>query len=425
MTGMANKQPNAGRLPRQVRLLGWVSFFQDVSGEMVTPVIPLFLVGALGASATSLGWVDGVATAAVALMTAWVGWRSDRVVDGKRRRVPWIRWGYGLPIVGKLMLTSAFAWPMVLAGRSVDRIGKGVRSSTRDALIAEAVPSNERGRAFGFHRAMDAAGSVVGVLAAAALLWWLVGSPVLPDQGMRDIATPASLVGHGSAFRLIFAIAAGLGVIAWGLTLFVQEIPPSGAIDATANASQSASPTHLSPAYWRTVALMLVFALANSSDMFLVLRAREVGFEPWKVGVAYALMMLTQTAFSQAAGVVSDRIGRWQVIRVGWAIYACVYAGLAFTGARGIWPLLALYGVYLALTDGVAKALVADHAPAERRGAALGIFYMANGLVTLVASVVAGALWDRVSPAAAFGFGAGVAVLALALTVSTRGSDRR
>jgi len=379
---------------------------------MVTPVIPLFLVGALGASATSLGWVDGVATAAVALTTAWVGWRSDRVVDGTRRRVLWIRWGYGLPIVGKLLLTFAFAWPMVLAGRSVDRIGKGVRSSSRDALIADAVSPSDRGRAFGFHRAMDSAGSVVGVLAAAAILWWLVGSPILPEQKIGATEFSGSLAEQAPAFRLIFALGAGLGLLAWGLTLLVRDVPQSAKPVGMAEHSTEARPVHLSRDYARTVALMLLFALANSSDAFIVLRVRDLGFTPWQVAVAYALVMLTQTVLSQRAGAISDRIGRWRVIRVGWAIYACVYAGLAFAGSWGIWPLLALYGVYLALTDGVVKALVADHAPPERRGTALGIFYMANGLVTLVASIVAGVLWDRFGPAAAFGFGAGVAALA-------------
>jgi MFS family permease len=425
MQGTA-QQATATHLPRQVTLLGWVSFFQDVSGEMVSPVVPLFVVGVLGASATSLGWIDGVATAAIAMMTAWAGWRSDRVVDGTRRRVPWIRWGYGLPMVGKGLLASAFAWPMVMAGRTVDRVGKGLRSSTRDALIADAVPKEQRGRAFGFHRAMDAAGSVVGVVISATLLWWLVGSAAPHEAGAAEAAvsaTSADLARHAPAFRTIFGVAAGLGLVAWWLTFLVRESGRaestpglSAGVDARAKGAGAAAedvprsgPLGLSPAYWRTLAIVLVFALANSSDTFLMLRARDVGLAPWAVALAYALFMLTQAALSHPAGVISDTMGRWRVIGLGWAIYAVVYAGFAFTGAAGVWPLLALYGVYMALTDGVTKALITDHAPVERRGAALGIFYMASGLVTLIASVAAGVLWDRLGPEVAFGFGAVVA----------------
>jgi len=445
----ANEQLTSTKLPRPVILLSWVSFFQDVSGEMATPLVPLFLVGALGASATTLGWVDGAAAAAIALMTAWAGWRSDRVVPGveggTRRRVPWVRWGYGLPVLGKGLLAFAFAWPMVMAGRTVDRVGKGLRSSPRDALIADAVSASMHGRAFGFHRAMDTAGSMVGVLASAALLWWLVGSSNPPQGGAASAVAHAGLAEHASAFRIIFAVAAGLGLIAWGLTFLVREIPSartaaesparaevhpkSSALppETTPPATPRSGPLGLSAAYWRTLVLMLVFALANSSDTFLLLRARDVGLEPWTVALAYALSMLTQTAFSYKAGIISDKLGRWPVIGVGWAIYASVYAGFAFmssTGAWGIWPLMALYGIYMALTDGVGKALIADHAPKERRGAAMGIFYMANGLVTLIASVAAGMLWDRVGPGATFGLGAGLAALAVVLIPVLRSRGR-
>jgi MFS family permease len=175
---------------------------------------------------------------------------------------------------------------------------------------------------------------------------------------------------------------------------------------------------------------MLVFSLANSSDAFLLLRARDVGLSPWAVVLAYALFNLTYTAFSYPAGIVSDRLGRWRIMAVGWAIYAAVYAGFAFIGAAGVWgvwPLLALYGVYMALTDGVGKALVADHAPPEKRGTALGVFYMASGLVTLLASVMAGVLWDRVGPSAAFSVGAVVAAVAVILVpvLRTRSGLRR
>ncbi len=399
---------------------------------MVNPVIPLFLVGALGGSATSLGWVDGVAAAVIAMMTAWAGWRSDRVNNGARRRVPWVRWGYGLPIVGKGLLAVAFAWPMVVAGRTVDRIGKGLRSGTRDALIIDAISVDQRGRAFGFHRAMDSAGSVVGVLVAAALLWWLIGSPApVASQAAEDVAS-GDLSQHAPAFRMIFGVAAGLGVIAWGLTFLIRESPVAPAAPARAEmevcaggaGGATSGPFGLPGVYWRTVAIMLVFSLANSSDAFLMLRAVELGLAPWAVALAYAVFMLTQAVFAQPAGVLSDRIGRWWVLGAGWTIYAGVYVGFAFTGAAGVWPLLALYGFSTALTDGVTKAVVSDHAPPARRGAAMGIFHMFNGIVTLIASVTMGVLWDRYGHAAAFGFGAIVALLAVVLIPVLRSRGR-
>ena len=189
--------PGSGRLPHPVIVLGWVSFFADVSGEMIYSLLPLFLVGVLHASATSLGWVEGVATATVAVLTAWAGWRSDRIIAGVRRRVPWVQWGYGLPVLGKGLLAFAFVWPMVLAGRTVDRLGKGLRSSPRDAIIADAVAANQRGRAFGFHRAMDSAAAVIGVTASAGLLWWFTGSSVLRSGRRRASGCWGFRVGIG------------------------------------------------------------------------------------------------------------------------------------------------------------------------------------------------------------------------------------
>ncbi|MBL9030239.1 MAG: MFS transporter [Phycisphaerae bacterium] len=399
---------SATRLPRPVILLGWVSFLADVSSEMVYPLIPMFVVGVLGASATTLGGIEGGAALVVAFVTAWAGFRSDR----HRRRVPYVRIGYGLPVIGKSLMALAFAWPMVLTGRLIDRLGKGLRASPRDALIADAAGPAIRGRAFGFHRAMDTAGAMVGVLLAAGLLWWFTGSPAEADAA----ATPVH--GTGWAFRVVFGISAALGLLSLALTFLVRESEAPAQV-ATPKRPAPAGRLGLPGSYWRTVAIVLVFSLANSSDAFLLLRAREVGLSPWAVVLAYALFNLTYSVISYPAGLMSDRLGRWRVIALGWAIYAAVYAGFAFTGlawgAAGIWPLLALYGVYMALTDGVSKALVADHAPLEKRGTALGIFYMASGLVTLLASIVAGVLWDRVGPSATFGAGAVVAVIAVVL----------
>lgn len=407
MTRVDAKIPeDAQRLPRAVVLLGWVSFFADVSTELVYPLIPMFVVGVLGASATTLGGIEGAAALVVALVTAWAGFRSDRT----RRRVPFVRIGYGLPVIGKTLMAFALGWPMVLGGRLVDRFGKGLRSSPRDALIADAAGPSIRGRAFGFHRAMDTAGAMVGVLLAALLLWWLSGSPI-------EGAASGPARDAGWSIRVIFGISALLGLCSLALTFCVREsetMPPrEGSAVPVAHASLG-----LPASYWRVVAIMLVFSLANSSDAFLLLRAHDVGLSPWSVVLAYALFNLTYTVASYPAGLASDRFGRWRVIAVGWSIYAAVYASFAFTGAAGVWPLFALYGISMALTDGVGKALVADHAPPPRRGTALGIFAMAHGLATLLASLVAGVLWDRVGPSATFGVGAVGAALAVLLIPS-------
>lgn len=407
---------NRPKLSRDVVLLGWVSFFNDVSSEMLYPLLPLFVLVVLGGSATSLGWIEGLAQAVVAAMTAWAGWRSDRFA----RRVPYIRLGYGLPVIGKGILVAAVAWPMVLIGRTVDRLGKGIRSSPRDALIADTTPPEARGAAFGLHRAMDSAGAVVGVLVAAGLLWWLGGAP---GEG----AAVHGEVAGAAAFRTIFGVAAVLGLSAVGFTFLLREpaahAPPKDAPAPAAPpaATPAATTEPLSRRYWLVLALLVVFSLANSSDTFLLLRAADVGLAPWQVVLAYALYSFVYMALSYPAGVLSDRLGRWNLIAIGWVLYAAVYCGLALWAAPGaIWTLFAVYGVYIALTDGVGKALISDHVPRARRGFAIGLFYMASGGTTLVGSVVAGALWDHASHAAPFWFGGIAAVAAVALLVVAR-----
>lgn len=394
-------------LSREVVVLGWVSFFNDVSSEMIYPLLPLFMVAVLGASATSLGWVEGVATATVALLTAWAGRRSDRF----QRRVPYVRIGYGLPVIGKAILLAAVAWPMVLLGRTVDRVGKGIRSSPRDALIADTTAPEDRGRAFGLHRAMDSAGAVVGVLLSAVLLWWLTGTP--SKSGTVAVAEHTA-----TAFRTIFAVAAVLGFAAVGFTFVLREPPHEEA--PARPASTVPGFAGLSRGYWKVLMLLVVFSLANSSDTFLLLRAGQVGLAPWEVVLLYALFSFVYTIVSYPAGVLSDRFGRWRMIALGWVIYAVVYLGLTQAGSVAIWPLLAAYGVYIALTDGVGKALLADHVPRERRGFAIGLFYMATGVTTLVSSVIAGVLWDRVGPASPFWFGGLTAAAAVVLMVIMR-----
>lgn len=400
------------RMPRRVLVLGWVSFFADVSSEMAYPLMPLYVVGVLGASGTSLGTVEGVAAAIVAVLTFWAGRRSDRSGGSGAgpRRVPWIRWGYGLPVLGKGLIAVAAGWPMVLVGRSIDRMGKGLRTGPRDALIANATPVQLRGRAFGSHRAMDTAGALVGVMVAAVLLWWLTGSP--------SAGGGASEGADAWAFRLVFGVAAVVALISLVLTMLVRENAAEGrGGDVTLrDVGGVAGDDRLSKRYRRVLLVMLVFALARSSDAFLLLRASSLGLTPWEVVGAYAGFNVVYALSAYPAGLLSDRIGRVRVLAAGWGIFALVYAGFAVTGAWGVWPLMLAYGVYYALTEGVSKALIADCAPARRRGYALGLYAMLSGLAVLAASVAAGVLWDRVGPRAPFVLGASLAAAALMLT---------
>lgn len=309
------------RLPRQVWLLGGVSFFADISGEMIYPLLPLFIVSVLGASATDMGWIEGVATAVVAFASAWAGTRSDR----NRRRLRWVRIGYTMPVIGKALLVVATAWPVVLIGRTVDRIGKGFRSSPRDALLADASSAAMRGRAFGLHRSLDTAGAIIGVVISAVLLWWLSGAPDGAGAASRD----------PRPYRIIFAIAATIGVAAVALTWGVHDASPPSQTDSNASTASDAlqdTSLRLPRAYWGTLIMLLVFALANSSDTFLLLRAHHVGLSAWTVVAAYATYNAIYAALSYPAGALSDRIGRWTLIAIGWAIFAAAYALFAKIG---------------------------------------------------------------------------------------------
>ena len=424
-------------LPRSVWILSWISFFADVSSEMVYPILPLFMVQVLGSSKSQLGLMEGGAVLLVALMSAYAGFRSDRKGPGGGR-VKWIRIGYGMPVLGKAIIAVATTWPLVMGGRVFDRFGKGLRGAPRDALIADAVSADQRGRAFGLHRAFDTTGALIGVLLSAFLLWWLTGTPQETVSG-EVLSTAAETPAW--VYRVILWMGAGLGLASLALSFLVQESETSetgtptdkqvlteaeadvgtvafGSTQGRSFAERKATDWLGMPgSYWLVMAVLGLFSLANSSDTFLLLRASDLGYSPWLVVLAYALFNVTYAGLSYPIGVLSDRLGRWRIIAVGWAIYAGVYATIAWlpkSQAWGLWPLMAVYGVYMALTEGVGKALIADHAPKQSRGAAMGIFYALTGLTTLGASLLAGVVWDRVGPEAALLMGAGFAILALA-----------
>lgn len=363
----APRQP----LPATVRLLGWVSFAADVSSEMIYPLLPLFMTGVLHAPALSLGILEGTAQALVSVLAGLSGAWSDR----SRRRTPLIRLGYGAPIFGKAAIAVATGWQGVFCGRLIDRLGKGLRGAPRDALIADAITPERRGEAFGFHRMMDTSGAVAGVLIAAAIFW-------------RFSGTAEEL-----AFRAAFWAATLFATASFVITWWVKEAVETSAPSSEAPRRQTFRSL---PADCRvTVAILGVFALANSSDAFLLLRAADLGFRPVEVILAYALYNLSYAALSYPCGVLSDRVGRWPLVIFGWCIYAAVYGGLAVTGEAGMWWLCGVYGLFMALTDGVAKALVLDTVTPEQRGSALGALQLVTGICGVLTNVVAGLLWDR------------------------------
>ncbi|MGE4298552.1 MAG: MFS transporter [Desulfovibrionaceae bacterium] len=371
-------------LPESVKQLGWISFFTDIASEMVYPVVPLFLVASLGAPATALGAIEGVAEAVVNIMKGLSGLSSDR----NGRRIPYIKAGYGLGVLSKPLLALAFAWPLVFVARCVDRLGKGLRTTARDALVADAVDCRMAGRAYGFHRMMDTTGAILGALAALLLLHYL----------------PAS-------YRTIFLLAALPGAVAVGLTFRLREVrlPERGRARPPLRLAYQGLP----PRYWRTLVPMALFAFANSSDAFLLLRAKNLGLSDSGVVLAYVLFNLTYAASAYPLGALSDRCGRWRMMLAGWGLYAGTYLGFASVGAGGIWWLFPVYGVYMGLTEGVGKALIAMQAPPERRGTAIGFFQMCVGIMTMAGSLAAGWLWDWLGSAAPFRFGGGMALAAL------------
>ena len=381
-----------------VLVLGVVSLLTDVSSEMIYPLLPLFLTGVLGAGPAFLGAIEGIAESTAALLKLASGYISDRVP----RRKPLVVAGYGLSALVRPLIALAASPGFVLGVRFCDRIGKGIRTSPRDALIADSVEPELRGRACGFHRSMDHAGALIGPLLAAGLLAWFT----------LDL-------------RTVFWLAAIPGLLAvLFLVVGIRELPrqPSSAASA-GKTGVTFLPRGQLRAY---LLILLLFTLGNSSDAFLLLRASELGVAPALLPLLWAFFHLVKMLSVFPFGALSDRIGRRGVIIAGWGIYAAAYLGFAMaTSELHIWLLFAGYGLFYGLTEGAEKALVADLAPAAERGAAFGWFNAAIGLGALPASLLFGALWQWFGPLAAFGCGAALAaVAAVLLLIMVRGEEQ-
>jgi MFS family permease len=363
-------------------LLSAVSLLTDISSEMVYPIVPLFLSGTLGAPASVVGVIEGLAETTASICKWVFGALSDRW--GKRK--PFCIAGYGLAALTKPLLALASAWPLVLAARVLDRLGKGLRASPRDALIADSSPADLRGRAFGFHRSGDSIGAVCGPLLAVLLLSLLRGN-----------------------YRTIFLIACIPGLLSTLLVAPVRE----RAVVPRHRPILSLSVATANPRLRRFLLITLLFALGNSSDMFLILRAKQLGASSTVAVLLFAVCNLANVVSSYPAGVFSDRFGRKGVLVAGFFLFGAIYLGFAGVAAVStLWFLFAVYGIYLGLTDGVSKALVVDLTSSEERGAALGLQAAITGLGALPASIVAGFLWQRIGPGAAFAYGALTAVTA-------------
>ncbi len=366
--------------------LGWVSFLSDVASDMIYPLLPDFLTRTLGAGPAALGLIEGVAESTASFMKLASGWWSDRI----RRRKSIVVAGYAIATVARPLVGLANSWVQVLVIRFSDRVGKGIRTSPRDALLADLAPVESRGRAFGLQRAMDNAGALVGPLLAALLLRFWIGQE-----------------------RTVFLLALFPGLAA--VLLLLWRVPEAARPAPPIRQGPAPATDHLPRAFWLAIMIFVLFTLANSTDAFLLLRARDAGVPLWELPLLWGFFNGVKAACGVPGGMLSDRFGRAGTISLGWLIYALSYFGFALA-ARPIaaWGLFALYGLFFGLTEGAERALIADLIPAQLRGRAFGIFHASVGLAALPASVLFGLWWKFFGPRVAFSIGAG---LALAATV--------
>ena len=369
-----------------VLALGFVSLFNDISSEMIYPLLPLFLTETLGAGAAMLGVIEGIAESTASVLKLFSGWLSDRL---RKRKILAVV-GYTISTITRPLIAIATAGWHILVIRFSDRVGKGVRTSPRDALLADSSDEAIRGKAFGFHRAMDHAGAVIGPLLATAILAWITIS-----------------------YRTVFYLAvipAIIGVLI--LILRVVEKPPVG----TPASAPKITLVNFDRPFRYYLGVVILFTLGNSTDAFLILRARNLGVPIALIPTIWLVLHLVKMLTATPGGSLSDKMGRKRVITLGWLVYALVYAGFALASeAWHAWALFVTYGLYFGLCEGTEKAFVADLVKPELRGTAYGMFHFAVGIGALPASVIMGLLWNAFGPAVAFGFGASLALLSTIL----------
>jgi MFS family permease len=390
-----NSRP--GEIPRAVWALGFVSLLMDTSSEIIHALLPVYLVQILGASMLTVGFIEGIAEATASITKIFSGAISDWL--GKRKWLAVI--GYGLAAISKPIFPLAPSVGWLVAARFVDRIGKGIRGAPRDALIADVTPEHLRGASFGLRQSLDTAGAFIGPALAIGLMW-------LTADNFTAVFWAAVIPAFLCVALLVIAIdeperPAGLGKV---------RSPLSGG-----------ELKRLGPAYWLVAGMAVVFSLARFSEAFLILRAQAVGLPVVLVPLVLVLMNLVYSAAAYPAGVLSDRIGRIAILGAGFGFLVVADLVLALTsGLGGVAAGVALWGLHMGFTQGLLSALVADSAPPELRGTAFGMFNLLTGLSLLVASVLAGALWERIGAQGTFLAGAAFAGLALCVLWIARGT---
>jgi len=384
-------------LNANVFFLGLVSFLNDVSSEMIFTLLPLFLFNVLHAPTTIIGLIEGASECISSLVRIFSGWFSDKL--GKRK--PLTILGYGLSTVAKPFMYIATTWGIVFGVKFADRVGKGIRTAPRDALVADSLTPEQRGRGFGIHRTMDTFGAVVGIIAAVVVVFLLQGE-------------------NWALARYTYQHLVLIGVIPAVLALFIFFFVREPKKETLTDISSKAKPGGLLSGFDKRFKIFLgitfLFTLGNSSDAFLVLRAQNLGNSVFHILLMLVVFNFVYASISTPAGILSDKLGRKRVILLGWLIYVLVYLGFALVSPEAswqLWLLFALYGLYYGLAEGVARAFVADLVPVQKRGTAYGLFHGVVGITLLPASLIAGWLWQAVSPAAPFLLGAGLAFLAM------------
>lgn len=371
------------KIPKNVLILGLVSFFNDIASEMIYPLVPIFLTSVLGAPVSIVGLIEGIAESVASILKVISGWLSDKW----HKRKPFTVTGYSLSAVSKIFFGLAYSWPVVLLARFIDRFGKGTRTSARDALITESSDVAIRGRAFGFHRALDTLGATIGPLLALVAIRYL-------DNNLRLV------------FLLSF-IPAFIGVVL--LSFFVKEKRKI----SNSSTNFKFSWKDIDPSFKLFLLISVIFALGNSSNAFIILRAQNLGLSVTMVMLVYVLFNFVYSIFSLPAGMISDKVGPKKLLLMGFFLFAIIYFlfGL-IKDAFFLWILFPFYGIYMALTEGVGKAYISNLVPSEKAGTAFGLYQTAIGLCAFFASWIAGLLWSYVSISAPFIFGSITAALA-------------
>lgn len=379
---------------------GLVSFFMDISSEMIYPLVPLFLANTIGINKSVIGLIEGIAESTASLLKVYSGWLSDRL--GNRK---WLMAaGYAVSTLSRPLIALAPGWHQVMGSRFMDRFGKGVRTAPRDAIIAESASHANLGRAFGFHRAMDTMGAVVG----PALAFFCLGI-------------------FSNNYRLVFWLSVLPGLVAVLLIIFgIKE--KKRAVPLAERPKLSAK--HFDWRFKVFLVIAAIFALGNSSDVFLILRAEQVGIPAAAIPLVYLLFNVVYSLSSMPAGMAADRFGKKRIILLGFVLFAILYYGFAVASStKSIWLLFGFYGLFMGLTEGVQKAFLSTIIPSEFKATAFGLYTMAVGLATLPASLIGGWLWDQVSSAATFYFGAATAgisaLLFSILIIAIRNNDAR